>query len=79
MSEFNAQVDIRKYDCGHRYTFVYDAFDKLEIGEKMELINDHDPRPLFERKLPSDFPGQFQWDYIEKGPNVWRASIMKIK
>jgi uncharacterized protein (DUF2249 family) len=43
----------------------------------MELTNDHDPRPLHYQFL-AEYEGKFKWQYLEEGPEVWRAYINKI-
>jgi uncharacterized protein (DUF2249 family) len=42
----------------------------------MELINDHDPKPL-RYQFMMELPDRFEWDYLEEGPEVWRVSIGK--
>jgi uncharacterized protein (DUF2249 family) len=80
MSEFSARVDIREIGPHEKkYPTVQSTFEGLKAGEKMELLNDHDPRPIFQYKFPMDFPGQFEWTYLEQGPEVWRASVTKIE
>jgi uncharacterized protein (DUF2249 family) len=44
----------------------------------MELLNDHDPKPLY-YQFKAELPGQFSWDYAQSGPEVWRVSIRKLK
>lgn len=55
---------------------VIDAFDSLDLGEKMELIDDHDPRSIYNDML-KEHEGLFEWDYIQKGPDEWRVCIGK--
>ena len=43
----------------------------------MELINNHDPRPIHYQFL-AEYEGKFKWQYLEEGPEVWRAYINKI-
>ena len=43
----------------------------------MELINDHDPRPLHYQMLAEN-EGEFEWEYLEEGPEVWRVSIKNL-
>ncbi|MDF2522957.1 MAG: hypothetical protein K0R31_598 [Clostridiales bacterium] len=43
----------------------------------MQLINDHDIRPLFQYKFSTDYQDQYDWSYLEEGPDVWRASVIK--
>ncbi|NLW23000.1 MAG: DUF2249 domain-containing protein, partial [Tissierellia bacterium] len=43
MSEFAARVDARQYEPKDKHPTIFRAFESLKKGEKMELINDHDP------------------------------------
>ncbi|MBH1940780.1 DUF2249 domain-containing protein [Mobilitalea sibirica] len=80
MIEFADTVDIRDiFPHQDKYPTVQRTFTALSIGDKMELINDHDFRPLFEYKFPYDFPGQYEWEYLEEGPEVWRVAVTRIK
>jgi uncharacterized protein (DUF2249 family) len=76
MSQFNAQVDARKYEPRDKHAVIFQTFENLKKGEKMELINDHDPRPLHYQML-AEYTDQFEWEYLEQGPEVWRVSIGK--
>jgi len=40
------------------------------------LINDHEPRPLYYQFL-MELPDQFEWEYLETGPEVWKVRIGK--
>ena len=42
----------------------------------MELINDHDPRPL-QYQFMAELPEKFDWEYLEQGSEVWRVAIGK--
>lgn len=76
MSEFAAQVDARLYEPKDKHPVIFNTFHSLKKGEKMELINDHDPRPLHYQML-AEYPEQFEWEYLEEGPEVWRVVIEK--
>ncbi len=75
MSEVN-QLDIRPVPPPQKHPLIFSTFDALESGESFVLINDHEPRPLY-YQFQAERPGQFQWDYLERGPDVWRVNIMK--
>lgn len=77
MSDFKATVDARKYPPREKHAVIMDTFESLQSGEEMELINDHDPKPLY-YQFSAEYTGQFQWDYLERGPEVWKVSISKI-
>lgn len=76
MEKFAAQVDARKYEPRDKHPTIFNTFESLKAGETMELINDHDPRPLHYQML-AEMPDQFEWEYLEQGPEVWRVAITK--
>ncbi|HHX60037.1 MAG TPA: DUF2249 domain-containing protein [Epulopiscium sp.] len=76
MMKFTAQVDARKYEPKDKHNVIFETFHNLEKGEIMELVNDHDPRPLHYQML-AEYTGQFEWKYLEEGPEVWRVAIEK--
>jgi uncharacterized protein (DUF2249 family) len=43
----------------------------------MELVNDHDPRPLY-YQFNAEMPGEFAWAYLEQGPETWRVAITRV-
>ena len=76
MSNYTATVDARIYEPKDKHPMIFKTFESLMYGEKMELINDHDPRPLHYQFI-IELPEQFEWEYLEQGPEVWRVSITK--
>lgn len=67
MSNFHATVDARKYEPREKHDVIFQTYDKLNSGETMELINDHDPRPLH-YQMDAEYTDQFDWKYLEEGP-----------
>ncbi|WP_373694102.1 DUF2249 domain-containing protein [Edaphobacter paludis] len=41
------------------------------------LVNDHDPVPL-SRQIESVRQGQVAWEYIQRGPDIFRIRIRRI-
>jgi len=76
MSNFVASVDARIYEPQDKHPAIFTTFENLACGEKMELINDHDPRPLHYQFI-IELPEQFEWESLEQGPEVWRVGITK--
>jgi len=37
-------------------------------------VNDHDPKPL-RYQFEAEHRDAFTWDYLERGPRVWRVRI----
>lgn len=71
-----AQVDVRAMPARERHPTIFKASRALATGESMELVNDHDPRPLF-HQFQQEAPGQFAWQYLEAGPDTWRVRITR--
>ena len=69
-------VDVRAIPPRQRHPTIFSAFDALFPGEALLLVNDHDPKPLF-YQFQAESRGQFTWDYLEAGPQVWRVRIGK--
>lgn len=76
MSRFKSQVDARIYEPKDKHTVIFDTFNNLNNGEEMELLNDHDPKPLY-YQFSAEYAGKFEWEYLEEGPEVWRVAIKK--
>ncbi|RKD24389.1 hypothetical protein BEP19_08325 [Ammoniphilus oxalaticus] len=75
--EFQAKVDVRTYEPKKRHPIIFETFDRLQSGQQMELTNDHDPRPL-RYTFMMERSEQFDWRYLEEGPDVWRVAIKKM-
>ena len=73
---FAARLDVTQYSPQDKHRVIFETFDNLAPGCKMEVINDHDPKPL-NYQFQAERPDQFKWKYLEEGPEVWRVSIEK--
>lgn len=40
-------LDLRDVPPPERHPTIHSAFEELESGESLEIVNDHDPKPLF--------------------------------
>lgn len=77
MTVTTARVDVRTIAPRERHPLIFSTFRELPDGAAMELVNDHDPRPLF-YQFSAEMPGQFSWDYLEQGPDTWRVAITRL-
>jgi len=41
------ELDVREMPPADRHDRIHNAFDGLEAGETLVVVNDHDPKPLF--------------------------------
>ncbi len=77
VSEPKVTLDIKAIPHDERDPqIIFRAFESLASGEKLLIINDHDPKPLRER-FASRMPGGFEWAYLEEGPETWRVEITR--
>lgn len=70
------QLDVRLIPPYQRHVLIFETFEALAPAEQFELVNDHDPKPLY-YQFAAERAGEFTWDYIERGPQVWRVRIGK--
>ena len=67
-------LDIRDVPPARRHPIIFETFEALDPGGGFELVNDHDPKPLY-YQMAAERSGTFTWDYLEEGPVVWRVRI----
>lgn len=69
-------IDVRSIPPRDRHPLIFTTFDGLQPGESFLLVNDHAPKPLYYQFL-HERTDQFNWQYLEEGPEVWRVRIEK--
>jgi uncharacterized protein (DUF2249 family) len=67
-------IDVRQIDPRHRHTIILQLFEHLPGGGTLQLVADHDPRPL-RFQLEAMYAAHCQWAYLEEGPDVWRVRL----
>ena len=74
MSEF----DVREIPPNERHGRIHDAFDALEPGESLTIVNDHDPKPLY-YELSAEVPAFDDEAYAveREGPERFVAELPK--
>lgn len=70
-------VDVRTIVPRERHPLIFSTWDGLPDGAFMELVNDHDPKPLY-YQFQAERAGRFDWEYVDDGPEVWRVRIRKL-
>ena len=70
-------LDVRVIPPREKYPTIFQTFTALAPGESFVLVNDHDPKPL-RYQFEYEHTGQFGWEYLEEGPQVWRVAISKV-
>lgn len=74
MATTDTELDVRTQPHFRRHELIFESYAKLNPGEGFVLINDHDPKPL-QYQFTAEYEGEFTWDYLEQGPEVWRVRI----
>lgn len=69
-------IDVRRIEPRERHATIFAAFDALQPGQALEIVNDHDPRPL-RLQLQARAQGDFSWTYLQAGPELWRVAIAR--
>jgi uncharacterized protein (DUF2249 family) len=68
------ELDVRPLAPAQRHEIIFAEFHALVPGTSYVLVNDHDPKPL-RYQFEAEHAGEFTWDAIESGPEVWRVNI----
>jgi uncharacterized protein (DUF2249 family) len=72
------EVDVRSLVPAQRHQKIFQLVGELTAGTSFVLVNDHDPKPLY-YQLEAEYPQQFSWTYLERGPDVWRVEIGRLQ
>ena len=69
-------LDVRPIEPKHKHPTIFKLWQELPHGGSFVLVNDHDPVPLY-YQFACEHVGGFRWDYLDRGPQVWRVRISK--
>lgn len=78
MSQFAATIRVPEYPPHLKHKVIFETFDKLQPGEAMLIINDHNPIPL-RHQFEAMHPGKYTWEYLEEGPEIFQVKISKTE
>jgi len=67
-------LDVRPIAPRERHPLIFDWFNRLEPGAGFVLVNDHDPKPLY-YQFQAELGDIVQWDYLMRGPELWKVRI----
>lgn len=70
-------IDVRRLPPPQRHLTTFGVFDALAPGAAFEIVNDHDPVPLY-FQFEKTRLGQFEWRYLEAGPAQWHIRIGRV-
>lgn len=69
------EIDVRSLAPPDRHGLIFDRLARLGAGDTLRLVNDHDPKPLA-AQLEAQHPGQYRWQPVVTGPEVWEIDII---
>ena len=70
-------IDVRAIPPIDRHPRIFGVVTALTEGASFIIVNDHDPRPLH-YQIEARYPGVFSWEYLERGPDVWRVEVSSL-
>jgi uncharacterized protein (DUF2249 family) len=70
--------DGRSIPCSVKHGLVIQKWLDLPVGDYFVLVNDHDPVRMHEQ-FSAQWPGAFDWQYLQQGPEEFRMKITKLK
>ncbi|MGG3469590.1 DUF2249 domain-containing protein [Neobacillus pocheonensis] len=76
MQTYAKVINVPDYPPREKHLTIFNTFDELVSGETMQIVNDHDLRPLLYQFM-MERTEQFTWEYLEEGPEVWKVAISK--
>ena len=68
------RLDVRDLAPARRHQVIFATYGTLAPGAGFVLVNDHDPKPL-RYQFEAEHAGEFTWESLEAGPEVWRVRI----
>lgn len=72
-------LDLRDVPPPQRHPKIHDAFDDLDSGESLELVNDHEPKPLFyELQAEVETFDADNYEVEQRAPNEFVATLPKL-
>ncbi|MHB1224283.1 MAG: DUF2249 domain-containing protein [Gemmatimonadaceae bacterium] len=77
MSNQDPVTDLRPETPRRRHEIIFDTYEALAVNTGFVIVNDHDPKPLW-YQFDAEHKGEFTWDVLEDGPEVWRVRIGRI-
>jgi len=73
-----AELDIREIPPAQRHPKIFDAFESMESGETLTIVNDHEPQPLFyQMQAEVESFDADNYSVEERGPDEFVARFPK--
>lgn len=69
-------LDVRTLPHAQRHATIFELLPRLRPDQALVLTVDHDPQPL-RYQLQALHDGAFAWEYLERGPTLWRVAVRR--
>lgn len=70
------ELDVTLLPPRARHPLIFSRWSALSPADALILRNDHDPLPLY-YQFAAEHQGEFQWEYICRGPQEWAVRIRR--
>lgn len=71
-------LDLRDVEPANRHGMIFDTFDEIDAGGALEIVNDHDPKPLFyEMRAEVESFDADGYEVEERGEREFVATLPK--
>jgi len=77
MADSSDRLDVTEVHCRDKHGKIMARWNALVPGQSFVLVNGHDPLPLY-YQFQSQFPGEFDWVYEERGPSSYAIRITRL-
>jgi uncharacterized protein (DUF2249 family) len=72
------KLDAREIPPVQRHQKIHAAFDELDSGETLTIVNDHEPKPVFyEMRAEVDAFDAERYEVEQRGPEEFVAKFPK--
>ncbi|MEQ8714991.1 MAG: DUF2249 domain-containing protein [Cyclobacteriaceae bacterium] len=69
-------IDVREIPIAERHQQITSRVLRLSAMEGLNLIVDHDPRPLY-YLLKEEHKIEIEWKYLKNGPVIWEVVLTR--
>lgn len=71
-------LDVRTVPHAIRHATVFGALGAISVGNSMDLIAPHDPKPLL-AQIKDREDGSIEVHYLREGPDAWALRLTRTR
>lgn len=73
----SVELNLCDFPRSHHTSVVFERLDGLTAERHLRIACEYEPETL-RRQIESWCPGEYRWTWLARGPDVWRADIMRL-